>query len=294
MKEFFVNLFDMVSSNIVVDFVWQDFLDIFIVTVLIYQLLKITRSTRAYKVLKGIGILLGASVLSSLLGLPMMNWLLGSVLSSGLILVLILFQPELRRMLEKLGRGKLFDLAIKEGMETDYAQTVSELLRAVQNLSKRKVGALMVFQRASNLEDVVQTGTPLDAQISSMLIENIFEPNTPLHDGALIIQKNRMVAAGCFLPLSENIQVDRKLGTRHRAALGISEHTDALVIVVSEETGVISYATGGSLHRYLDLRALREILEQLYETTNHKSVPLLSSLLTKNKSKTPKGGAPNA
>jgi len=293
MKEFFINLFDMISSNITIDFEWQDFVDIFIVTVLIYQLLKITRTTRASQVLKGVGVLLAASVISSWLGLPIMNWLLGSVLSSGLILILILFQPELRRMLEKLGRGKLFEMTVKEGLDTDYAQVVNELLRAVQNLSKRKVGALMVFTASSHLEDVVETGTRLDAQVSSMLIENIFEPNTPLHDGALILNKGRLVAAGCFLPLSENIEIDRKLGTRHRAALGLSEHTDALIVVVSEETGVISYASKGSLHRYLDMHALRELLEEIYDTNNHKPVPILSSILTKNRAKTPKAGDQN-
>jgi len=292
MIQFINNLFDIIKSNIIIDFDYRDVFDILIVTVLLYQLLKMTKATRASQVIKGVGILLAASVVSSWLELPIMNWLLGSVLSSGLILILILFQPELRRMMEKLGRGRLFELSLKDSLVVDNTQVVAELLKAVQNLSKRKVGALMVFTRSSTLDDIVQTGTKLDARISSMLIENIFEPNTPLHDGAMIINNGLITAAGCFLPLSENIQVDRKLGTRHRAALGLSEHTDAVILVVSEETGVISYASSGSLHRYLDLRALRELLETLYDSNGHKQMPILSSILSKNKNKTktPKAG----
>ena len=148
---------------------------------------------------------------------------------------------------------------------------MDEIVRTAQNLSKRRVGALIVFQMNSKLDDICETGTAIDACISSMLLENIFEPNTPLHDGAVIIRDMRVCAAGCFLPLSENTGIDKKLGTRHRAALGISERTDAVALVVSEETGVISYTRGGAIHRYIDSRSLRELLESLFINTSQES-----------------------
>ena len=175
-------------------------------------------------------------------------------------------------MLEQLGRGS-FSLRKKDGGDNrkKAEKTVDEIVRTAQNLSKRRVGALIVFQMNSKLDDICETGTAIDACISSMLLENIFEPNTPLHDGAVIIRDMRVCAAGCFLPLSENTGIDKKLGTRHRAALGISERTDAVALVVSEETGVISYTRGGAIHRYIDSRSLRELLESLFINTSQES-----------------------
>lgn len=169
----------------------------------------------------------------------------------------------------------------------------------MQNLSKRKVGALIIIEQNSDLTDIIHTGTLLDASISSMLLENIFEPGTPLHDGAVIIKGTRIVSAGCFLPLSENNHVDRKLGTRHRAALGMSERSDAVSLIVSEETGVISYAQDGNLHRYVDSRSLRELLEKLYapkpvKRSAEKVEALLRSLFKTEKDDADKqGGEPD-
>ncbi len=238
----------------------SDVADILIVAVIIYYLLMMTRQTRASAVLKGLVLLLVATFVSDLLGLTALNWLLMSVVNNGAVVLVILFQPELRKALEQIGRGAIRERAT--GSES--AQIVSEITHCMLNLSRRRVGALIVIEQRIGLKDVVETGTTLNSEISSALLENIFEPNTPLHDGAMIIKENRVVAAGCFLPLSDNILIDRKLGTRHRAALGMSERSDAIIIVVSEETGVISYAKEGNLHRYLDSRALRELLEQVY------------------------------
>ena len=261
MSEFFINLYNDLAAVFSARIGLLDILDIIIVTIIIYLILRITKETRARQVLKGLGIVIIIAVITSWLRLSVISWLLSMLLQWGVLIAVILFQPELRRMLEQLGRGTFFDPKAEKHQE-DNALCIDEMIRAIQSLSKRKVGALIVISQNSDLTDVIRTGTTVDAVISAMLLENIFEPNTPLHDGA--IKENRVVAAGCFLPLSDNILIDRKLGTRHRAALGMSERSDAIIIVVSEETGVISYAKEGNLHRYLDSRALRELLEQVY------------------------------
>jgi TIGR00159 family protein len=236
------------------------------------MLLRVTKRTRAQQVIKGLGILLVLAVISSWLNLSVINWMFSTLLQWMLLIIIIIFQPELRQMLEQLGRGS-FSLRKKDGGDNrkKAEKTVDEIVRTAQNLSKRRVGALIVFQMNSKLDDICETGTAIDACISSMLLENIFEPNTPLHDGAVIIRDMRVCAAGCFLPLSENTGIDKKLGTRHRAALGISERTDAVALVVSEETGVISYTRGGAIHRYIDSRSLRELLESLFINTSQES-----------------------
>ena len=265
MAEFFQNIWQSIVSLFTVQITVWDILDIILVAVLLYMLLKVTRQSRAYLVLKGLGIMLVVAVLTSWLGLSVISWLMSTLLQWGVLIVLVLFQPELRRALEQIGRGRLFDLTGKQKTDEEQrAHVIEEIIRAMQNLSRKKIGALIIMQQNSDLSDIVGTGTALDAGISSMLLENIFEPGTPLHDGAAIIKDRRIVAAGCFLPLSENNHVDRKLGTRHRAALGMSERSDAISLVVSEETGVISYAKDGNLHRYVDSRTLRELLEQIY------------------------------
>ncbi|MBS6564996.1 MAG: TIGR00159 family protein [Selenomonadales bacterium] len=263
MKEFFINLYNDLAAVFTASIGLLDILDIIIVTIIIYLILRITKETRARQVLKGLGIVIIIAVITSWLRLSVISWLLSMLLQWGVLIAVILFQPELRRVLEQLGRGTFFDPKAEKHKE-DNALCIDEMIRAIQSLSKRKVGALIVISQNSDLTDVIRTGTTVDAVISAMLLENIFEPNTPLHDGAMIVKDNRVVAAGCFLPLSDNILIDRKLGTRHRAALGMSERSDAIIIVVSEETGVISYAKEGNLHRYLDSRALRELLEQIY------------------------------
>ena len=243
----------------------SDAVDIIIITVLIYNLILLTKETRAYQVLKGIGVVFIAALVTDLLGLVTISWLLSSLLSVGFILAVVLFQPELRRALEHIGRGNLFSKEffgsiISNGSE----ETVQEMHQAITELAKRRVGALIVIEQRTGLGDIINTGTLIEGRISAPLIENIFEPNTPLHDGAMIIRNNEIIAAACILPLVEDIAVARELGTRHRAALGISSVSDSITIVVSEETGVTSMARDGKLVRYIDSKALKDLLESVF------------------------------
>ncbi|MDO4565289.1 MAG: diadenylate cyclase CdaA [Clostridia bacterium] len=248
-------------------FDWHDALDIVIITILIYKLIMWTKETRAFEVIKGVGLLFVFSILSRLLQTTTLSWILDSILQSGSIIVVlfILFQPEIRRVLEKLGRsGKQLGRTIVDAGNVSGNEIVRDLQRTLLHLSKRRVGALLVFEQKTGLGDIVPTGTRLDAHLSGALIENIFEPNTPLHDGAVIIRGQTIVAASCFLPLSDDYEISRELGTRHRAALGVSTVSDCLVLVVSEETGAISLARDGKLVRYLDAKALQDVLESLF------------------------------
>ena len=253
----------------------SDIIDILIVTVIIYFLLMMTRQTRASAVLKGLVVLLIATFVSDLLGLTALNWLLMSVVNNGAVVLVILFQPEIRKALEQLGRG-----AVREnshaGEGEDQARIIDEIIQCMTDLSRRRVGALIVFEQKTGLKDVIETGTAVDARISAPLLENIFEPNTPLHDGAVVIRGTRVVAGACILTLTEGRGISRELGTRHRAAIGISETTDAIVLIVSEETGIMSMARGGRLTRHLDKKSLREILEGIYaQPHTHRLASLL-------------------
>ncbi len=241
-----------------------DAVDILIIAVLLYRLIVLTKQTRAYQVLKGIGVIFIAAILSDALQLQTISWVLNAVVTSGIIVVVVLFQPELRRALEHIGRGKLFDKGFFTEIHQEETQSVNELIQAMTDLSKRRVGALIVIEQKTGLGDIVSTGTRIEGVISAPLIENIFEPNTPLHDGAVVIRDNRIVAAACFLPLSEDYSVSRELGTRHRAALGVSGVSDSITLIVSEETGVISFARDGKLVRYIDQKALRSLLESIF------------------------------
>ena len=246
---------------------WSDILDILVVTVIIYELLMLTRQTRGSAVLKGLLLLLVVVGVSDLLGLTALNWLLMAVVSNGALVLVILFQPELRKALEQIGRGT--SLEKLRGEETDNQEhVVNEIIQCLTNLSRRRVGALIVFERKTGLKDVIETGITIDAEISSALLENIFEPNTPLHDGAVVVRGPRVMAGACILTLTEGRGISRELGTRHRAAIGVSETTDAVVLIVSEETGIISMAKGGKLTRHLDSKSLKEILGSMYEQ-NH-------------------------
>ena len=238
--------------------------DILIIAVFLYKLLEWTKETRAYQVLKGIGLLFVVSVISRLLGLTTISWVLDSILASGSIFLIlfILFTPELRRVLERIGSRRITKLGAISA-DTDTHRLVQDLKRSILHLSNRRVGALLVFERRSGLGDIAATGIELDAELSGALIENIFEPNTPLHDGAVLIRGTTIIAASCLLPLSDDTKVSRELGTRHRAALGVSAASDCVVIVVSEETGAISIAREGKLIRYLDEKALSNALEGL-------------------------------
>jgi len=241
-----------------------DVIDILIVAIIIYELLLLTRHTRGSALLKGLFLLLIIAILSNLLGLVSLNWLLNAILQNGAIVLVVLFQPEFRKALERMGRSRVFQKSGHKPLNEERDLIISEIIQTIMDLSKRRVGALIVFEQQTGLEDVIETGTRLNAEISAPLLENIFEPNTPLHDGAVVIRDNEIMAAACILPLAEASGVSRELGTRHRAAVGISENTDAIVLVVSEETGIVSMARDGHLTRPLTVKNLEEVLGEIY------------------------------
>ena len=258
-----------------------EIIDILIVAAIIYELLLLTRHTRGSALLKGLFLLLVILLLSSVLGLKSLNWLLLAVLQNGALVLVILFQPELRKALERMGRSRLFTKGNRRAAEDERDTVTSEIIQTVFDLSRRRVGALMVFERQTGLEDVIETGTRLNAEISAPLLENIFEPNTPLHDGAVVIRDDQVIAAACILPLAEASGISRELGTRHRAAIGISENTDAAVIVVSEETGIVSLAADGALKRPLSTDDLKDFLSGYYRTKESALYSFLRSIIRK-------------
>lgn len=262
-----------------------DILDILIVAFLLYELLMLTRETRASAVLKGLVTLVVASWVSDLLGLTALNWVLLNVVNNGAVVLVILFQPELRKALEQLGRGAIHKSSAAADLE-ESAHIVNEITNCLLTLSRRRVGALIVIEQRIGLKDVIETGTSLNSQISAALLENIFEPNTPLHDGAVVIRGTRIMAAACILTLSEGKGISRELGTRHRAAIGVTETTDAISLIVSEETGTISVARNGKLTRHLDRAALETLLLSIY---HQKETGLWSTLMEKTRRR--KGGA---
>jgi len=262
MTQFLATAWQMITQVRLVDL-----LDIALLAVLIYQVIKLTRETRAFQLLKGFAVILIISQVSKWVHLDGLAQLMSYMVNSGVVVLVILFQPELRRALERLGAGTFLDSSTLRAIahESDAGYIAAELQHAIQNMAKNRIGALLVLQRTNTLENIIESGTIIDAQLSRELIENIFVPNTPLHDGATIIRGGRIVAAGCFLPLTTNTDLSHELGTRHRSALGMSEHTDALVIVVSEETGIISVAEGGKMQRYMDQYSLSELLNGVYQ-----------------------------
>ncbi|WP_166246153.1 diadenylate cyclase CdaA [Paenibacillus turpanensis] len=244
---------------------WQSFIkdvvDIAIVSYIIYKLIILVRGTRAVQLVRGIVVLLAVWALSYYFNLNTLKWLMNQTFTFGLVGVLIIFQPELRRALEQLGRGKLFARNSHEEYQEVNAR-LSSIIKAVNYLAKRKIGALIVFERDTGLGDYMETGIPLESKITSELIINIFIPNTPLHDGAVIIRRNLIMAAGCYLPLSENPFISKELGTRHRAAIGMSEASDAICVVVSEETGQVSLVLNGQIVRDIKEESL---ISKLFE-----------------------------
>lgn len=258
-----------------------EILDILIVAVIIYELLLLTRHTRGSALLKGLFLLLVIALVSNLMGLTSLNWLLLAILQNGALVLVILFQPELRKALERMGRSRLVTKGNKRNEDEDRDTVIREITQTVVDLSRRKVGALIVFEQQTGLQDVIETGTALNAVISAPLLENIFEPNTPLHDGAVVIRDDQVTAAACILPLAEARGVSRELGTRHRAAIGITENTDALVLVVSEETGIISLARDGVLQRPLTSDELKDILQNIYSARSTGVVQFLRNIFRK-------------
>lgn len=250
-------------------------IDILIVAFVIYKIIGWITDTQAEQVAKGVLILLLSTQLSAWFGLHTVNFLLRNLMTVGFIALIIVFQPELRRALEHIGRTSFFKTKWMEDV-TETKKTIDEIVDAVREMSALKTGALIVLEKDTGLEDIISTGTKLDSIVTSELLLNIFTPNTPLHDGAVIIRisENRLKAASCLLPLTENKNVSKTLGTRHRAAMGMSENSDAIILVVSEESGVISYANTGKLYRYLDANSLREYLVEEFITKDEKTIKL--------------------
>jgi len=239
-------------------------LDISIVALVIYKLIILVRETRAWQLIKGILLILVATEMSGFLGLKTINYMLQSMLSVLAIGAIVLFQPELRRALEKIGRSRFKDLLNFD--DTNYrvktTAMIEEIVKACTELSSKYIGALIVIERDVKIGDIINTGTELDSHVSSELIINLFVPDTPLHDGALVIRDNKIKAAACFLPLTDNPNLSKELGTRHRAALGITEVSDSIAVVVSEESGKISFALNGGLTRNLTPDTLRKALNK--------------------------------
>lgn len=246
----------------------KDIIDIMLVAIVFYKAYSLIVETRAQQLLKGLILIFVVANVSDFLELYTVNWLSNGLLSVGTLAILIVFQPELRRALEYFGRSSIhrdsFTMAKKKKIES----IADELVEALASLSRQKIGALIVFERSTGLSEIIETGTSIDGKVSSGLLINIFIPNTPLHDGAVIIKEDIIRAAGCFLPLTDNKNLPKELGTRHRAALGISERSDCLSIVVSEETGAISVAEAGEINRHLDIATLRNVITGMYDKTD--------------------------
>jgi uncharacterized protein (TIGR00159 family) len=237
----------------------RDTLDIAAVGFVLYWLLMLIRGTRAVQVLVGLVALIAVRLLSDLLGMTTVSWILDNFLASAVLIIIVLFQADIRRALARVGGGVFPRMA-----ERQESQVLEEVVRAAQTLAQRRVGALVVLERETGLEDLIQIGTPLDAAVTKDLLVSIFLPYSPLHDGAVVIQDGRVAYAGCILPLTLRADVPEGLGTRHRAALGITEETDAVVIVVSEETANISVVIGGDMARDLDGPRLRRALRDVF------------------------------
>ncbi len=242
--------------------IFRNLLDIAMVAYIFYRLLGLIQGTRAVQLLKGLMILLVFSVVVSYLQLDMVNWLLEKLWIIFAITLPIVFQPELRRILEQLGKGNFFKTSSSDVDSESYQVIIKELADAVGVLSRNRVGALIIITRETGIEEYLESGIELDALVSAGLLINTFVPNTPLHDGALVIKAGRIYKAACFLPLSNNPDLPTELGTRHRAGLGIAEVSDGIAIIVSEETGAVSVGREGRLLRYLDAQSLKEVLEK--------------------------------
>jgi diadenylate cyclase len=246
-------------------------LDIIVVAFIFYKLYMLIKETRAEQLLKGIVLIFILIPISHFSNLTMLNWILNKTITIGVLTIVIIFQPEIRRALEHIGSSAFTDkhmFANEEVME----KIITEIVNAVENLSKSKTGALIVIEQKTGIGEIIKTGTTMDAVISTALLENIFVVNTPLHDGATVIRNNRIIAAGCFLPLTDSDRVSKKLGTRHRAAIGITESSDALTIIVSEETGTISLAVNGRLVRNYDRDKLKKVLVQIIKNRQSKKI----------------------
>jgi diadenylate cyclase len=241
-----------------------DVIDILIVAFVLYRFLLLIRGTRAVQLLKGVVVILVATAISSAFHLDALSWLLNKIITVGLFAIPVVFQPELRRALEELGRGGFFSVSLGTQQGTERHQVmIQEIVKAAQILARGKIGALIIVERQTGLTEYIETGTMIEGKVSSELLINLFVPNTPLHDGAVVIRGQKIVAAGCFLPLTENRGLDKQLGTRHRAAIGVTEQSDCVAVVVSEETGQVSIAVDGALRRNVNESTLIDQLTRL-------------------------------
>lgn len=250
-------------KNIISSIGISDVLDILIVAFIFYKILGFIKETRAEQLAKGLLIFVLATVGSEIFHFYTLNWILSNTIAVGLMALVVIFQPELRRALEYLGRSKISNVFSQVDKE-EAKRIIGEFVRAIESMSASRTGALIVIERETQLNEIVETGTVIDAVISEQLIGNIFYEGSPLHDGALIVRGERLRAAGCVLPLTQNKELSKELGTRHRAGIGITENSDALVLIVSEETGVISIAQHGKLTRFLDIKTVEKTLLNIY------------------------------
>ena len=243
-------------------FRWRDAIDIALVAIVVYRVLVMFRGTRAVQILTGLGCLVAGALLARRLELYSTQWILENFWSFWVIALVVLFQPELRRAFARIGESRLLP-GVLGSSRAERAHVIDEIVDAVESLTARRIGALVVVERSAGLRQYAELGVALDALVSADLLVSVFLPYSPLHDGAVFVQGNRLVAAGCFLPLSRNLQIARSLGTRHRAALGVSEETDAVAVAVSEETGRVTLAVAGHIETLRDLDALRGRLGDL-------------------------------
>ena len=248
-------------TDILKEIRWQDIIDIAIVTFVFYRLLLLIKGTRAFHMLMGLVVLFVTFVISRWAGLYTLDWLIQSFGSYIVLALIILFQPEIKKALAQMGQNPLTQRLI----QMEESKYIEEIIRASVSMASKKIGAIIVIERNTELKDLVEMGIQLDARITRELLTSIFLPYSPIHDGAVIIKGDRIAAAGCFLPLTLSADVSKSLGTRHRAAIGVTEETDAVVIVVSEETGDISVSIDGNIMRKLDTSALRRVLMNIFQ-----------------------------
>lgn len=260
-------------GSIEYDNILRYLIDILLVTYVIYKLIMLIRGTRAVQLLKGILVIIITWLLSNYFQLTTLHFLMSQAVTFGVLALVIIFQPELRRALEQLGRGRFFSRSsYSEEDEQKLKHNVQEIVKSITYMAKRRIGALLVLERETGLNDYVETGIEINGKVSSELLINIFIPNTPLHDGAVIIRKDTVLAAGCYLPLSENPAISKELGTRHRAGIGMSEVSDGVSIIVSEETGQVSLATNGEVHRNVSEEQLSGLLQEYLSPPTVKSM----------------------
>jgi diadenylate cyclase len=245
---------------------WQDILDILLVSVIIYRILLIIKGTRAARMLMGLGLLFIVLLFSKFLGLFTIDWIIQSLWAQIVLAIIILFQPEIRKTLAQMGEARF----LPSFASAEEAKSYEEIVKASVALANRKIGALIVIEKSTNLKDFIEMGTQLDARVSRELLLSIFHPSSPIHDGAVIIRGNRIVAAGCFLPLTLSGQMSKSFGTRHRAGIGLTEETDSVVIIVSEETGSITTAVGSRIEENVDMGSLRDFLSEQFITQEKK------------------------